>query len=598
MSTVVLACITLSHPAVALAEGVPFERIAPKGSAVILIARNAKATLERVDASPVGQFFAAPEIASFVGPANEEAKREQSKKLREMGIEADTIPWPGPLGLSLFVEHNEELDAPELGVLAHADYEERADAASTIFDGLVRTLEKDAGKPFEQVEVAGGVKATRIPLPEEEESGAPTQPQPPRRGRPRGIDAIDEFASAPEAIFFARHGTQFFLATSVPVLEEAMAAAAGKGGASVADSEAFAGVAAMTGDPEVALVVIPEPLEVLAEPFLAGPMESGKVLISKLFGGIKALALFGAAPGGDAPITFGSAVFAPGVRSGVLEIVSESTPIETPPATLGERAISFQRLNVRFSKILELIEGVVASLPDNEADAIEGLLAPFQAGLEQGLASLGPAVFTVTEPSRGTEELPRTLTAMKCSNEKVANALLATMLPQAGMMPRDFKGHIVYSGEGMPMEVGLGGGAMLVGTPEAVQQGLRAAADPGAKTLSDDAIYLRCQQAVPAGAVCAWGYTDMASSLTEQVEAMKKAMHEAEAAPANGEVEEEDPFAVAIPALPYDGLVEKAVEKIDAQLIARYFGPIVWDVRANPNGIIMRGAWLRPRSEQ
>ncbi len=590
---IVASLLAVTVVSTAHAQSNRFDAIAPKGSALVLFARNAKVVVDGIDASPIGRFFASPELAPLVAPVQEESKKAQSKQLREMGIDADSIPWPGPVGLAVFVEHNEELDAPELGALVWADYEDRADEAAKVLDGLVRHLEKDSGRPFETVEVAGGLRATRIEFSEDVPAGGGSDPQPPRRGRPGGFDALAEFASVPEAAYIVRQGSQFFLATSVPVLEEAMAASAGQGGASIAGSDDYVGVMGLAGSPDIALVLIPEPLEKLAEPLFAGPMSSAKVVVSKLFGGIRALALFGSVSESDAPIAFGSAIFAPGVRTGVLELLTESSVIEPPLPALGERAVTYQRINVRFAKILELIEAVIAGLPDTEADAIEGMIAPFQAGLQQGLSSLGPAVYSVTEPSRGDGTPARSMTAMKCSNEKVANALLATMLPQAGMMPRDFKGQVVYGGDGMPIEFGLGGGAMLIGTPEAVEQGLRAAADPGAKSLADDAVYQHCQKAIPDGPVCAWGYMDVATMLAEDLEARRKSETSTRPEQDDGDLEA---FGVAVPPLPYDGLFETALEKIDEPLIARYFGPVVWDVRENARGLVMKGAWLRPRS--
>ena len=575
------------------ADTIPFERLAPKGSALIASAKDVNALIRKIDESPIGQFFVAPELAPALKAVREEQRRASVEAFKELGADVEEMPWPGPVGLSLFIAHNEELDAPEVGALLWADYQDRADAAGKVFDAVIKKAEKELGKPFEEVDVAGG-KATRIEFPSEDGEPGPQQPQPPRRGRPGPLDALSEFAEVPEALYYFRQSTQFFVASSVPVLEEAIAAAKGQAGPSISDSDDWNGVQSLMGASDVSLVVLPAPLEELVEPMFAGPMASAKVVVSKLFGGIRGFALSGRAEDGVAMVSFGTVIYAPGERTGVLDILSEATPIEPPPSLIGEHAVTFQRMNVRFAKILELIEGVVSSLPDNESDAIQGMLEPFQMGLKQGLSSLGPAVWSITEPLAAGATVQRGLTAMKCSNEKVANALLATMLPQAGMMPRDFKGQVVYSGEGMPVEVGLGGGALLIGTPEAVEQALRAASDPTAKALADDPLYRECAAAVAAGPVCAWGFVDTASMIdaTNKTAAAQAAkMGSPEPQPA---AEEDDPYAIVMPNS-YDDLMDAALEKVDHAMLARYFGPIVWDARSETKGLVMRGQWLRPK---
>ncbi len=563
-------------------ETVPFERIAPKGSALVASARNFNETVRRVDESPIGQFFRAPELESALKPVREESAKARAEAYQELGVDLKEMPWPGQVGLSLFIAHNEELDAPEIGVLVFADYEERADDAAKVFDAVIRKMEKEnGGKSFEEVDLAGGLKAKRVDISSGEDEGDEG-----------AFGPMGAFVEMPEAMFYCRSASQFFLVSSLPALEDALEAASGKANSSVSDTEEWKGVQSMIDSPDMSIVIIPAPIEPLMEPMFAGPMASAKTLISKLFGGIKAVAWYGRIEEGAAAMSFGGAVFAPGATGGLMEIMAESTPVEPPPSLVGEHAVSFQRINVRFGKILELIESVIASLPDNEADMIDGMMDPFRGGLKEGLSSIGPAVWTISEaPAAGSVE-PRTLTAMKCSNEKVANALLATLLPQAGMMPRDFKGQIVYSGESMPMEVGLGGGALLIGTPESVEQALRSASDPTAKSLSDDPMYRECAQAVTAGPVCAWGYVDLAT----QIDLQRKAALEGEKGISRLEdqPDDEDPWAVAMDN-PYDGLIEAAYEKVDHAFLARFFGPIVWEVRSSEKGMVMKGQWLRPK---
>ena len=160
MSLVALAT-SFGAVALASADGVKFESMAPKGSAMVVSLKNLNATAARLEASPLGQIMKAPEIESAVAQVRKDLATQRKTDLQALGIEAEEVPWPGPTGLAVFVERNEELDAPELGVLWWADYEGRADAAGEVFAGVIRELEKEAGKSFEQVDIQGGVYVGR-----------------------------------------------------------------------------------------------------------------------------------------------------------------------------------------------------------------------------------------------------------------------------------------------------------------------------------------------------------------------------------------------------------------------------------------------------
>ena len=124
------------------ADGVKFESMAPKGSALVISAKDVNASAARIEASPIGQILRAPEIASIVTETRKASAQQRAAALQKMGVDADEVPWPGPMGISIFVEHNEELDAPELGVLIWADYGQRADVAGKVFDAVIRDMEK------------------------------------------------------------------------------------------------------------------------------------------------------------------------------------------------------------------------------------------------------------------------------------------------------------------------------------------------------------------------------------------------------------------------------------------------------------------------
>jgi len=581
------------------AQDVKFESIAPKGSMVVLRAKDLNATAVRMENSPVAQLMNAPEIAAITAQNREKAAKERAEQLREMGVDVDEVPWPGPVGVALFTERNEETDSFDLGILIWADYGSRADVAEKVLEAIIKDMEKKSGKSFEQVEIAGGLKAKRIMLEDAEDDTDPQDPQPPGRRRPRGVDAFGEITQVPESIFYVRVGSQFFAASSVSTLEDAIAAASGKPMPCVADTEDWRGISSVIGDQEISAVLLTEPIQALLAPVFAGPMASGPVMMKELFGDIRGWAFTMAAESDAATVEVGVCAYVPGAKVGLIDLLSDSTPITDPPIILGDDAVSYQRINVRFGNIMSMIENFLASLPDAEADAIAPMIQQFGPGMTKAFSAIGPEVSTVSRPVPGDELGMRTFTAVACSDEKAANALLATMLPSMGMMPRDFQGQIVYGSEDLGMAIGLGGGALLMGSAAEVEQSLRASADASTTTLGANAMYRQALAAVGQGSVVGWGYADMATLMEDyRKEMLTKDEDEGDADDADDDsgLPGKESLGVLVPSLfdPSMVSVREVMEKVDQAMIARYIGPLVWDIRSDAKTLKVRALWLRP----
>ncbi|NDG65070.1 MAG: hypothetical protein EBY29_16660, partial [Planctomycetes bacterium] len=224
-------------------------------------------------------------------------------------------------------------------------------------------------------------------------------------------------------------------------------------------------------------------------------------------------------------------------------------------------------------------------------------------GMTKAFQSLGPEVSTISrKPPDGVEGM-RTFTAIRCTDEKATNALLATILPSMGMMPRDFQGQVVYGGEGLGSEIGLGGGALVMGSVEAVEQSLRSAGDPSTKSLAENPLYRRCLGSLPSGSVVGWGYADVPTLLEQN----RKAILAADGNLSDGDDDASDDgksapaaqdgsLGVLVPTQ-YDPAMKPALEKIDHAMLSRYFGPLVWDIRSETKGIRVHAHWMRAAAE-
>ncbi len=568
----------------------PVEELAPKSTFLALGIADMGAMADRLSRTPLALLFDDPVMKAAIDE-NERAKEaeERRKRLTEMGIDEEDLPWPGAFRLALFVERDVELDADAIGVMACADYGANAEVAAKMVDGIIERLERESGRGTERVDVGGGRTATVIPLPagEEELGGGRRQPG------MNPLDGIGRVAATPDSLFYLRDGSRFWVASSATSLEDALAAAEGRGEV-LASVDDWQGASAQLGTTDARAILFTAPLQPIVRPLLAGPMGPVQPLIQKLFGDVRAWG-FGLSVGGErGMVELSSTVFVPGEKMGLVGLLYEGTEVDPPPAMCGDDALSYQRLNVRFAGIMKLLEDALAALPDMQAEQIAPLLEQWGPGMRKAFGAVGPAMWSFTNPVPGSEGGTRSVTVLRCSDERAATALVALAAPSAGLMPRDFQGGQIYSGEGVPIAIGLGASAVLYGDLAAVEQVMRAATDPAARSLSENAVYRRAAASVPAGPVSGWGYVDAVRSFDLDRKAMLA--EDGLIGRMDAAIDDQDDVTDMLPVrLPPS--MRAALEQVDTALLSKYMGPIVYELRPGERGIAIKAWWLPPAGE-
>ena len=567
------------------------EDLAPKSTFLAVGVKDMAALAERFSVTPLAKLLEDPKVKALMDePAQAAEAEERRKRLAEMGIDGENVPWPGAVRVALFVDRDPELDADAIGVMLCADYGADADAAAKMADGIIARLERESGRGTEQVDIGGGRRATVIPLPKpEEELGGGGQ----RRPAVNPLDGIGQLAATPDSLFYLRDGSRLWVTSSVSALEDALAAAEGRGEV-LSSLEDWRGAAAQLGATDAHAIFFTAPLQPLVRPLLAGPMGPMQPLIQKLFGDVRAWG-FGLNVGGErGMVELSSTVFVPGEKMGLVSLVSDGVEVDAPPPMCGDDAISYQRLNVRFDGIMKLLEDALAALPDMQAEQIAPLLEQWGPGMRKAFGAIGPTMWSFTNPIPGSEGGTRSVTVMRCSDERAATALIALAAPSAGLMPRDFQGGQIYSGEGVPIAIGLGASAVLYGDLAAVEQVMRASADSSAKSLSENAIYKRASASVPPGPVSGWGYVDAVRSF----DLNRKAILAEDGLIGRMDEAIDDREAVTdILPMQLPPSIRAAMQDVDAALLARYIGPVVYEIRPSDRGLAIRAWWLPPAAE-
>lgn len=163
------------------------------------------------------------------------------------------------------------------------------------------------------------------------------------------------------------------------------------------------------------------------------------------------------------------------------------------PAMVPATAQGAYRLSVRFDQVLPLARDIIESLPPEEQQEAQFAFdqAAFIAGpiLDQMEPELTVLMFdSVADDPEGFGAMPDLLVLAALRDEAPLLNALSGFGAAAGLAGRPFEGGTIFGMEG-PTEfaVGVGHGWAMVGSPVRVENGLRRAAQPGQRGLSDEA---------------------------------------------------------------------------------------------------------------
>jgi hypothetical protein len=316
-------------------------------------------------------------------------------------------------------------------------------------------------------------------------------------------------------------------------------------------------------------------------------------MIKSVVGDIRALGLGMRIGSGETMVEDTFAVYMPSGKAGLSALMDVETPQGTLPPFVPPQAIVYGRGNFRFGGITPFLRSIAQTNPMIGGE-INRMLAENGPMIERLCGALGPRVHTITTLSRPIKlDSLRELYAIECGKPAEVEAVLTEHAADWGLTSRDFMGNRIYSmnfGEmammfGGPLgnediAIGVGGGHMFVGGAPVVEDALRASARKGGASLAEDPDFKRAQRVLKAQKGVGWGVVNLPAYL-EYMKAipdlyMKEAM--AEDPELAGMMGEQDP----------------AWGGFDVRMIAKYIGPLCWEVRSREDGFSGRYLLLPP----
>jgi hypothetical protein len=583
------------------------DRLAPQDSVFIISVRNLGATIERAKATPLWSLWQSEEMTGVREQFNKDYQEAIKEMFEEVGFEGERFPMPtGPVGLAMFPVMNEELGVNQPGFFMFADHGENIEQAAGLVDAMIRQGRDDGDLLVDEEQILGRTVFTLQPTDQPdapEPADQPDEADPIDEDFDEDIDFDDEggpedMLEAIEKVYYVRDGSVLMVTSHLESLTDALESPDGRKADALADHPDFQAVMTRLGETDAHAVLM---LDNIAKVLDAEQnMEFSMIwpMVKSVVGDVKGVGVGLRVDAHDAMLESTWSLHMPGGPAGLMKLMS--TPVERGglPAFVGADAISYSHMHFDFDRLMATLREIVAS---NAMFAQMGgaeMLAQIEPIVEKLAAGLGSDMHNVTTVAQPvTAESIGSFIAIACDDPAALNTFLGVdMMMQA----RDFLGHSIYSIDpnilaalpipGLPDSVGVGAGHVFIGPAAAVEGALRAGAATGAAPAATDPMAKAALAAIPAGPAVGWGFTDIVMQM-EATDAMSKHMQEAMIADMRQHnPEEADEFEAAMK----EGEGESPWDKVTADVLARYIGPMAWWTGVNDTGFDARMFLLAP----
>lgn len=499
----------------ALAQAqVGIEAFAPERSYMVMSVPDAGAVLDALDRTSLRDLWDHPDVQSYFAEMADDRFAEIKQGMEDLGIELDDLAMPvGPMGAAYYFIDETDEDGqvwPTLRILASADFGDRAeDVMDVIWTFLDDWADHDEAIVAED-EYRG---ATIIEI--------EWTPEPVGEFQAPGLTPMSA-VSLSEHAYIAHLDGFIVICDQEGIVERAIDAALGDDIDSIADSESYQNAIAQHPDDaqvQLTFIMSDEMKDFLVETMqLATGMTIPGLDVMPIMETLGLLDFQAAGIGMridalDAPVEITHGILMADKRGLVSLFDVPDTPFEVPSFVSADAA-EVMRISIRFDEIFNLADDIVDTFQEADRAEIRPMLELARGMIQPAFAELGPDMFIVTsydKPFSINSQLG--LYAIPVADELIIGNTLTFLTAQMGGMvtSREFEGAIIYEmdDQQMSLAAGSGFGYLFVGPPEAVENAMRRAANPGTPSLADEPRFELATDALGRGMILAT-YMDMA----------------------------------------------------------------------------------------
>ena len=577
----------VAFPALAADAPTPVRAIAPDSTYVLLSADHFAETYARWQKMPLQSFLQSEPMRKVLGEDGG-AQVAMQERLKELGIPEGSANFPEAFGVALYTVRDTELDVDQSCALAYGDWGAKADGMAKVFDAYIAEAIKKDGVTVEKDEVAGHeVQVLKLRSAEDAKKND-------RRGGAMGIEMDMSFAKKTEKLWYCRTGSRFLVATEAAGLEDALEALDGKRKAKLSEQPDFRGAMDQLGETDISFTVLTGPMQKSMTGEGAGTMALLQPVLQPLFGDVQAwtVGIGIDTPRGQVDVTSG--IYVPGQKVGLWSLLGPAAPIEPPPPMIGPDAVGFGRVNVQLKDMMNMINTVVANLPEEQAAEIDGFLVNFGPVLGKAFEALGPGVWTyetIRQPI--TPESRVTGTIVTCTNPKAVVPMITQFGGTMGLEPRDVDGNTIFSADFLPVSVGVANGYMATGDSKLVEQAMRSMGQKDLPSIAENAAYKAAALSVGGEPVISWGYVDLAARWGYERELLEN-FGEDDSKLDNVVGKADDSSVAKRLGYKLPKNANDILKMIDSAMVAKYIGPFAWSMKSDTKGFVTHAAVMHP----
>jgi hypothetical protein len=569
--------------------------IAPEGAVLVAGVDDLKATLARLEGTSFGKIWNDQAVAEQMKGIRDEMQKSFEAAAEGANAKFDEIGWPASAGGALLVDLDEELGLPSIEYVFFLDWA-GAEAANGMLESFVTKAEADAkadgrtvrteeirGRRVLVAKVGGEVEGGEGGMDEEGEDGMDEE-----FGMGMGMPDL-----GPSEVCLVADKGRLLAASSVPMMDMLLGRVDGDRAKAVGESEDFRAAAELAGGTQDFYAVLStkaaQPLlQTMPQFMLFEP------LLKRVVGDIGAWS-FGL-HAKDGVLEVGQGIYMPSGKAGLLSLVEDSSEPKAPPAIVPSDALSYGRMNVRFDKIVAVLDEAISGMPEDQAEMIKGSLDMYRPAMTAAFAAMGPEMHLWgTEPNAEDPMASTTVTAIAMKNDKESERAVSdfiNLLP-LGLQSRDFNGMTILSDEFAPFSVGIGGGYVLIGSTTHVEQALRAVDAKGEAGLASDADFAKSFSSISKDPCVAMAWFDVVRQV-ESTERIMKAI-EAQVGELAGPIGGADGAEIPVVGVGTDDLAELP-ELLKPELVKKYVQDALIDFRSTPKGFSTR-FMVRPTAQ-
>ncbi len=397
-----------------IALGQSIEDIAPANSVVIAGVNDYARAARNFEGTQLYELIKTDHIQALMKEMEDDSDDAPWMQIaRELDIDPEMLAMPtGAAGLAIFPVLDPEIGRPAPHMIALADYGDHADEIEQFIERLLERGEREGRIRYETDRILGRTVYSfqvEVPEPDPEEEfdfDFSMFPDP--------ADLIDHIGR----MHIARHESTFIFSSDFAALSDSFERMDDGVGSSIRERDDYRGVMTQVGEQNdgFAVILTRDMLQVLAPLDQMGMGMMIQPMLRSTFGDIHGYGLSVNYGTNDAMAEVTYSLFMPRGKGGLTSLIDIAEPRQDLPVFADLNAISYNRISVRFDRVVGVIRQVIQSNPMMAMELEQGF-REIEPMLSEFFSTLGTEVITISSMSRPIDiDSHQMLVAIECTD--------------------------------------------------------------------------------------------------------------------------------------------------------------------------------------